>query len=89
MPMLHVYILHAATKNKFYIGCTSDDLQERIRKHNSNNKGFTRNVNDWVLSYSEAFELNADATRFKLIWSYVRFLQITLTKTQLINKDFI
>ena len=61
MPMPHVYILYSATKNKFYIGFTSDDLEERIRKHNSNHKGFTGNVNDWVLSYSEAFELKADA----------------------------
>jgi len=61
MPMSHVYILYSATKNKFYIGCTSDDLEERIRKHNSNHNGFTGNVNDWVLTYSEVFELKADA----------------------------
>ena len=61
MPMPHVYILYSATKNKFYIGFTSDDLEERIRKHNSNHKGFTGNVNDWVLSYFESFELKAEA----------------------------
>jgi putative endonuclease len=61
MPMPHIYILYSATKNKFYIGCTSDDLEERIRKHNSNHKGFTGNVNDWDLKYSEAFELKVDA----------------------------
>ncbi len=61
MPIAHVYILFSANKNKFYIVYTSDDLQERIRKHNSNHKGFTGNVNDWVLTYPEAFELKADA----------------------------
>jgi putative endonuclease len=61
MPMPHIYILYSATKNKFYIGCTSDNLEERIRKHNSNHKGFTGNVNDWVLSYAETFELKNDA----------------------------
>jgi putative endonuclease len=29
----------------------SDDLEERIRKHNSNHKGFTGIVNDWGLTY--------------------------------------
>ena len=59
--MPNVYILFSETKNKFYIGCTSDELQERTRKHNSNHKGFTGNVNDWVLCYVEEFDLKTDA----------------------------
>jgi putative endonuclease len=59
--MPNVYILFSETKNKFYIGCTSDELQERIRKHNSHHKGFTGNVNDWVLAYVEQFDCKADA----------------------------
>jgi len=69
--MPHVYILYSATKNKFYVGNTADDLEERIRKHNSNHKGFTGNVNDWVLSYSEIFELKAEIIHRKGFWHNV------------------
>ena len=38
------------------MGFTGDPLQERIRKHNSNHKGFTGRTGDWVLKYSENYE---------------------------------
>jgi putative endonuclease len=53
--MYHVYILFSPTRNRFYIGSTGDDLKERIRRHNSNHKGFTGSTPDWVLKYSESF----------------------------------
>ena len=51
-----LYILHADTLNKFYIGYTSGSLEERIRKHSSNHKGFTSHSKDWQLAYKEKFE---------------------------------
>jgi len=30
-------------------------MQERLRRHNSNHKGFTGKVGDWVIVYSEGF----------------------------------
>ncbi|MDP1799991.1 MAG: GIY-YIG nuclease family protein [Bacteroidota bacterium] len=39
--MFCLYILFSPTKDKYYVGHTGDDLVERIRKHNSNHKGFT------------------------------------------------
>ena len=36
-----VYILYSLVTNKYYVRFTGDELQERIRKHNSNHKGFT------------------------------------------------
>ena len=56
-----VYILHSKTKDKFYIGYTSDEIEERIRKHNSNHSGFTGGVGDWVLKYSEIYETKQEA----------------------------
>ena len=61
MSMPHVYILYSATKNKFYVGCTSDDLEERIRKHNSNHEGFTGGSGDWNLMYHEVFQTKSEA----------------------------
>ena len=61
--MFTVYILFSVTKNKYYIGFTADNLQERIRKHNSNHKGFTGGVGDWELKYSELFNAKPEAMR--------------------------
>jgi putative endonuclease len=49
--MFFVYILYSKFKNKYYIGYTSDELEERIRRHNTNHKGYTGGVGDWVLVY--------------------------------------
>jgi predicted GIY-YIG superfamily endonuclease len=43
MPF-HLYILHSATGSSYYTGHTGDDLQERLRKHLSNHKGFTADI---------------------------------------------
>jgi len=50
-----VYILFSETKNRYYIGSTSN-LEERIIRHNQKSKGFTGNVNDWKVVYTEKYE---------------------------------
>jgi putative endonuclease len=50
------YILFSETKNKYYVGHTCEDLKERLRKHNSNHKGFTGSQLDWIIVYNEQFE---------------------------------
>ena len=52
----HVYILFSVLKNKYYIGYTSDELNERLRRHNSDHKGFTGGMGDWKLVYKEKFD---------------------------------
>ncbi len=59
--MSHFYILYSATLNKYYVGHTADDLVERIRKHNSNHKGFTGGIGDWTLVYQEQFLTKSEA----------------------------
>ena len=49
-----VYILFSKSKNKFYIGFTSN-LDERLVRHNQKSKGFTGNVNDWQIVYTEYY----------------------------------
>ena len=56
-----LYILFSAVKNKYYVGYTGDKLQERLRKHNCNHKGFTGKVNDWKIVYTEVFETKVAA----------------------------
>ncbi|RZK13119.1 MAG: GIY-YIG nuclease family protein [Flavobacterium sp.] len=55
MPF-HLYILHSSSLDKFYIGHTGDELSTRLRKHNTNHKGFTGRTADWQLLYKEEFE---------------------------------
>ena len=58
-----VYILFSEVKNRYYVGYTGDDLAERIRKHNSNHKGFTGNTGDWALLYQEMYSSKAEAIK--------------------------
>ena len=54
--MYFMYILFSDTLNKYYAGHTGDTLQERLRKHNSDHKGFTGGKGDWVLKYYEEYK---------------------------------
>jgi putative endonuclease len=53
--MWYMYILYSATLNRYYVGSTGDALTERLRRHNSNHKGFTGGLGDWQLVYTETF----------------------------------
>ena len=59
--MFHVYILFSAKRNRYYTGFTSD-LEKRIKKHNTNHKGFTGHIGDWELVYEEVFNKREEAT---------------------------
>ena len=75
MPFI-VYILFSSTKNKFYIGYTSE-LEERIIRHNQKSKGFTGNTNDWKIDYTETFLTKTEAiAREKQIKSWKSRIKI-------------
>ncbi len=57
-----MYILFSQTKNKFYIGFTSN-LEERLKRHNQKSKGFTGSINDWEIVYHERFLTKDKATQ--------------------------
>ena len=61
--MFHLYIIFSPTKNIYYVGHTGDDLVERIRKHNSNHKGFTGGIGDWELKYSQEYVTKSEAVK--------------------------
>ncbi len=58
-----VYILYSTLKDTYYIGFTGDEIQQRLRKHNSNHKGFTGRTNDWKIVYVESFINKSDAMK--------------------------
>ncbi|WP_343854273.1 GIY-YIG nuclease family protein [Algoriphagus jejuensis] len=55
------YILYSPSAGRFYVGHTCEKLEERLRKHNSNHKGFTGKKNDWNVVYFEEFGSKSDA----------------------------
>ena len=57
-----VYILFSESKNRYYIGYTSD-IEERLKRHNQKSKGFTGNVNDWQLVYIEKYTSKEEAVQ--------------------------
>ena len=68
------YILYSPAADRYYVGHTSEPIEERLRKHNSNHKGFTGKFNDWVLFYTERFATKREA--------YQRELQIKRWKSR-------
>ena len=59
--MFYFYILFSKTLDKYYIGYTSESLEERLRKHLSNHSGYTSKAKDWEVVYSEKFEDKSSA----------------------------
>ncbi|MDP4263081.1 MAG: GIY-YIG nuclease family protein [Bacteroidota bacterium] len=55
------YILYSSILDRYYIGFTGDELNERIRRHNSNHKGFTGGIGDWKVVYTELYKTKPEA----------------------------
>lgn len=60
--MYYVYLIYSLKLDRYYIGSTSN-LDERLKKHNSNHKGFTGKANDWVLKYIESYDLKSNCLK--------------------------
>ncbi|MFT3679284.1 MAG: GIY-YIG nuclease family protein [Ferruginibacter sp.] len=58
-----VYILHSNIKDRYYIGYTGEDIIERVRKHNTNHKGFTGGTGDWIVVYQEIYFIKSEAIK--------------------------
>jgi putative endonuclease len=64
--MHYTYIIYFISVDRFYIGSTSDEISERIRRHNAPHKGFTSMANDWRLVYFEQFDTIQQARKREL-----------------------
>jgi len=61
--MCFCYILYSKSLDKYYIGSSCENLQERLRKHLSNHKGYTSKIKDWIIVYFEEFSDKALPTK--------------------------
>jgi putative endonuclease len=57
-----VYILYSVALDQYYTGQTQN-LKDRLFRHNNSGSKSTKKVNDWKLVYSEVFETRAEAVR--------------------------
>lgn len=64
---VYFYIIYSATLDKYYYGHISG-LTERLRKHNSNHKGWTVKANDWKYVYTVLFDTKELAFANRNYW---------------------
>ena len=60
--MFYVYILYSEYLDSYYVG-VSGNVEERLKKHLSNHKGYTAKTKDWIIVYTEVFENKKQALR--------------------------
>jgi putative endonuclease len=84
--MATFYILHSADFDKYYIGATDADLNERLKKHLSDHKGFTGKAKDWKVVHFEDYPNFNAAHRRELEvkkWKSKRRIQKVIQSTEL------
>ena len=54
--MFYVYVLYSKLIDKYYVGHTSMELTERLRRHLSSHKGYTGKAKDWEVVYFEYYD---------------------------------
>jgi putative endonuclease len=63
MPMeFYVYIVKSQADSSYYIGYSAN-LDDRLRKHNEANTGYTSRKRPWALVYWEQYESKREAMK--------------------------
>ena len=78
-----VYILHSISLGKFYFSHTGDGINERLRRHLSDPKGFTGTAKDWEVVYTEDFDAKSKALRREMTikgWKSKRMISQLIEK---------
>ena len=60
--MFYTYILYSEKLDKYYIGYT-ENVEERLEKHNRPHSGFTGRGIPWKLVYSEKFDSKSESMK--------------------------
>ena len=60
--MFYLYILQSEKDNSFYIGY-SQNVEQRLEKHNSSKSGYTSTKKPWKIVYTETFETKTEAIK--------------------------
>jgi putative endonuclease len=69
--MAYVYILYSEILTKYYVGSTEGNINDRLKRHLSDHRGFTGTAKDWKVVYKEELpDKKAALSREKLIKSW-------------------
>jgi putative endonuclease len=63
--MFITYILRSLIKNRYYIGHT-EDIKNRLKRHNAGKVKSTKNGRPWVIIYTEEFNTKSESYRREL-----------------------
>ena len=63
--MYFTYIIQSATTGKYYVGSTQD-VAERLRRHNADHSKSTKNKGPWKLLKSFRFDTRSEAMRLEM-----------------------
>ncbi len=84
-----VYILQSQTSGRFYVGHT-EDLEERIHRHNSGQTKSGRNRGPWKLVYSAEYSTRSEAMRREMqikSWKSHRYLQKLIQESSRVTDE--
>lgn len=57
-----VYIIYSKIIDQYYVG-HSEDLTDRLYRHNNSGSKATKKAKDWKIVYTESYETRAEASR--------------------------
>jgi len=60
--MFYIYILQSLASGRYYIG-SSDDVEQRLMRHNGGKVRSTKAFMPWKVVYKEAFQSRAEALK--------------------------
>lgn len=63
--MFYTYVLKSLKNSRFYIGSTNN-LQRRLKEHNSGQSKYTKLTAPFILIYQETFQTRKNAVRREL-----------------------
>ena len=65
MNKFYTYIIYSPSLDQYYIGHT-ENVENRLFRHNNSGSKFTKKTNDWVVKYTEEFSTKAEAATREL-----------------------
>lgn len=63
--MAITYILFSESLDKYYVGHTEQSMEERLRRHLSDHKGFSAKAKDWRIVFTKEFPEKKEAAAFE------------------------
>jgi len=63
--MYYIYILKSEINGKYYIGSTNN-IEDRIKRHNTGQSKYTSKYKPWKLIYSETYQNRSEACKREL-----------------------